>query len=38
MVESVFNAGNCLVKKAPEYVNFFSLTNYLYMNDDNKSD
>lgn len=38
MVEGVFNAGNCLVKKTHERVNFFIFTNYLYMNEDNKSD
>ena len=38
MVEGVFNAGNCLVKKTSERVNFFELTNYLYMYEDNKSD
>lgn len=29
MVEGIFNAGNCVVKKKPERVNFFELTNYL---------
>ena len=36
MVDSVFNAGNCLVKKTPENVNFFLLSKYLYMNEDMK--
>ena len=36
MVDSVFNACNCLVKKTPENVNFFWLSKYLYMNEDMK--